>query len=363
MNVTRDEEENFLEKLNKESVAFLKDETTHLTELEINFSSRNLTEIPYLDRVCNLSSKLTILDLSMNRINSLEAKELGGICKRNIKVLNLSHNQIEILHGINDLVSTIEELYLSYNRIKVLNSDIKIELINLRVILLDHNELSSVDNLVFNSRNLKLVDLSFNFINSTSIYFNESPRNMLTVKLNNNQLQEIPSLHEINKTEHSSFFLDLSKNDDLEFVEEFCNFNFSAFRSIKFLVTQNSTNLCPDLNKFKQVKREEGLHGVAIETCGLSLGLKQVNSHCEKISSEKFMVQFLSDFYHVFIYSNLAILVVCICIAIFAGDYSQFEDSSHNLDEDEAHSLNTKRLNDSLILFKLRKSRQEILKK
>ncbi len=359
------DEQYSLQKFKDDSNKFFESKSQLLVQLEMNFSKKRLSNIPYLESICIFSSKFTTLDLSVNQISSLEGYQLGETCERNIKRLNFTYNQIETIQGINSLISNIEEIYLGHNLIKVLNPDNRIELANLKIISLEHNLISSVEKLVLDSANLEFIDLGFNSINLAKIYFKESTEKRVKISLNENNLHEIPFIQEIknpNRT-RSIYDLDLS-NNDLDLPHEFCYFKFEIYESISITVTLKSNEMCRQLNWYGSTNSKKERHRIKIKDCGLFLSSSDLKSFCDPLLQENNYFKLFLDNYGLFIYASIFISVGYIIVVVFCQNYSEFEDSYTFFDANEFFepdttermTINTKRLHDSITILRTKKS-------
>jgi dynein light chain 1, axonemal len=115
----------------------------YATEREIEPSEAKEIKLifqnPPIERLdIGILSKLTnceALRLSTNAINAMIS--FGGM--KNLKILSLSRNQIKHIRGLDEVGTTLEQLWLSYNLVEKLDNLSKCEV--LRVLYVAHNKI------------------------------------------------------------------------------------------------------------------------------------------------------------------------------------------------------------------------------
>lgn len=240
----------------------------------ISCNMYTLTEI-----VCENSSVVEIIDFSRSRIKNirnmgltysdftnvrscnLSHNEIGVLSIKNtrlivssklLEVLDLSHNQIELVfhsNGLNRLSSRMTDLILSHNKIYWLDPESFSTKKQLRTLKLNNNKIVSFSaSLLVYLENLLHLDLSFNEIT----YINDSNfrnlKNLRTLKLNNNKLTTVPKTFD---SFESLKELDLSNNliKTLDFDMSTISKNSNFFSNNTELIILNlSSNNLSDLH-------------------------------------------------------------------------------------------------------------------
>lgn len=212
---------NLDKKFSKEAINKIRNLPTiqKLLPTEIDLSGQNLTNIKlkkYFDS--NENKTIKKLDLSNNNLFSLEGIpqylfdvleelylngnvnnlinsqgfNLTGINNfKNLKILNLSYNKINILS--NDFPISLEKLELTNNNISSISSIIR--LINLKELLLNNNNITLDVKFEFNV-GLRMLDLSKNNITSMENHFDKLKNSLEELNLSDNKIQELIDLNE-----------------------------------------------------------------------------------------------------------------------------------------------------------------------
>ncbi|KAJ9598947.1 hypothetical protein L9F63_010541 [Diploptera punctata] len=154
------------------------------------------------------------LDFSNNKIRSMPETSFHFL--KRLKVLELQDNQIDLVHkgtfqgGIH---GSLEELYLSYNNLQVINTHTFVDLSSLTWLQLDDNKISRIEKRAFmNMDRLKRLDLRGNKIHSIS---DEAFQNLPELELLDiayNQLQDLDFAMLDQVGTLSSFKLNVSHN-------------------------------------------------------------------------------------------------------------------------------------------------------
>ncbi len=159
----------------------------NITEIEIR-NNTNLTLSNFSLASLESLNKLSIVNSNLKKIDD---KILEGL--KNIKEINFSGNKIENLSFINSSLVNLSKLNLTQNKITKIEKLHDLAMIN--EINLSHNDIRMVNSHSFyRNPNLKRLDLSFNkitFISNYSFYFSDT---LKFLNLNNNPIENIEAL-------------------------------------------------------------------------------------------------------------------------------------------------------------------------
>ena len=148
------------------------DSLSDLTDLDhLDLSENEITEIP---KSINNLEKLITLNIDINQL-----KEVDNLKLQNLRVLFLSHNEIQSLPNINKLIN-LETLFIDFNKLKSINQicDLK----KLTWIQLNNNKIENIDCL-FQMPSLTNIEAKNNKIKG-KVYLNESSNsNLSTLRL------------------------------------------------------------------------------------------------------------------------------------------------------------------------------------
>ncbi|XP_052722647.1 probable LRR receptor-like serine/threonine-protein kinase At3g47570 [Vigna angularis] len=145
----------------------------------------------------NFSNSLTILDLSSNMLTSSTFQLLSNF-SLNLQELYLSHNNIVLSSPVHSTFPSLVILDLSYNKMSssvfqcIFNFSSKLQNLYLQNCSLgDDSFLMSAISITNSSSSLVSLDLSFNLLKSSSIFYwlFNSTTNLRTLKLNDNMLE------------------------------------------------------------------------------------------------------------------------------------------------------------------------------
>ncbi|SHJ09077.1 hypothetical protein SAMN04487911_1117 [Arenibacter nanhaiticus] len=160
------------------NITFLSAEGQQIKDIDLSFNTT-------LDTLFLNGNHLTVIDISNNPnliVLEVQANELSSIkglsTSKNLKKVNLSFNNFEEISINNE---SIEELLVSHNLLKYINTD---DALNLKNVLLIHNQLTTVDfsantlleTLLISSNKLQSINLEKN----TSLTHLYSSSNLLT---------------------------------------------------------------------------------------------------------------------------------------------------------------------------------------
>lgn len=168
-----------------------------LTKLErLDMHKNKLTSFPK-----NLPPSLVYLSLHSNSIRYIGKNVLNGLS--NLTELHLDFNKLTdlgVAPGVFSAASSLKELELSYNQLAKFPEGLPESLKSVRV---TNNNITIVkSSSLLLLRKLMVLDLSYNRIAGSTINF-AYMRNLLTLNLNNNRLQNVPLYLPRNLTELS----------------------------------------------------------------------------------------------------------------------------------------------------------------
>ena len=175
---------------------------TSNTSRTLDLSNQNITNEQLLN--IQFHRNIKILDLSNNQITSLE----NVIFPTNLEILDLQNNQITSLQNV-IFPTNIMKLLIENNQITSLQNVIFPT--NLKFLYLENNQITSLENVIF-PENLKSLELQYNQI--TSLENINFPRQLETIKLANNRIKIIKDI----TFPESLIYLNLSYNN-IEFIE------------------------------------------------------------------------------------------------------------------------------------------------
>jgi len=188
---------------------------------KINLANNNIEQL-----IFEKSIGLIELDLDNNKINFLSFKNSSGNNFEFLMYLSANENRIQSVEGINNLIN-LEYLSLSVNEIREIN--IK-KLNKLKYLQLKSNLL---ENFIIHKNNqyLQYIDVSFNNINSFTIFGEcNALKNLI---LDNNKLSDInfsenKNINQFNNSINNNF----NKFKNLELID----ISFNLISEIKFLI-------------------------------------------------------------------------------------------------------------------------------
>lgn len=141
----------------------------------------------------NLKGSSYNVDFSNCHIQSIFVNGLNNFNKQEIKMLNLSHNEIRIFNepGVFSTLIDFHKLDLSYNLLTTIHSDAFSGIASLETLFLNDNEISNLDPLLFfHSPKLRKLFLHNNQILTISNNLFEIPSELHQLTLNNNKIMQ-----------------------------------------------------------------------------------------------------------------------------------------------------------------------------
>lgn len=165
---------------------------------ELNFSKNTVTKLNSVEDFSKMlcQQKIETLDLSFNNLSTIDDENFRYLS--NLKLLNLSYNQISQINLFAFSVDSdqITKLDLSHNLIKD----------------------SSLEFLLFSSLiNLKWLNMDYNLLTSLSNHFLFNLYNLEYLSIKNNYLKSLDLFYFVNKNNEFLRYIDLSNNFGLKF--------------------------------------------------------------------------------------------------------------------------------------------------
>ncbi|XP_047529776.1 chaoptin-like [Vanessa atalanta] len=163
-----------------------------LPKIEVlDLQENNLVEFStkYFANVSNKDTDFAV-NVSYNKITSLVGGRLASI-----NVLDVSHNLIETISRefFNSLGDQIRQVFLSYNRITLLDNSAFGSLPNLNILNLQENDISIIKRRAFSDMpSLQILDLSQNRIGQLSVEQFHSLHRLKLLRLDKNKLRALP---------------------------------------------------------------------------------------------------------------------------------------------------------------------------
>lgn len=161
-----------------------------LNELDLlDLGDSNIKALP--ENVFCPVGYLQTLNLTRNRIRSSERLGFGPGCGGNVRLLDLSHNELRSL-AENSVISRLHRLhflYLQHNNITEISGEAFAGLINLRIFNASFNRLETVHEGIFaSSRELREIYLNNNMLYELAKGIFHRLEQLLVLNLSNNQL-------------------------------------------------------------------------------------------------------------------------------------------------------------------------------
>ncbi|GBP85498.1 Toll-like receptor 7 [Eumeta japonica] len=161
-----------------------------LRELQsLDLGNNNLKVIPS-DVFCPLNN-LHILNLTQNRIKSLDRLGLGQGCGSNIQSLDLSSNELKTLNEESEIstLKRLQELRLQHNNITEISGEALNGLISLRILNMSYNNIQSLQEGTFvSTKELREIYLNNNLLFELAKSVFHRLEQLLVLDLSNNQI-------------------------------------------------------------------------------------------------------------------------------------------------------------------------------
>ncbi|CAH0399879.1 unnamed protein product [Chilo suppressalis] len=161
-----------------------------LRELQdLDLGKNNLKAIPS-DVFCPLDN-LQVLNLTNNKIRSVDRLGFGKSCGSGVRSLDLSHNELKSLSEESEIAGLrrLQELRLQYNNISDISSETFNGLISLRILNISYNNLQLIPEGTFaNTKELREVYLNNNQLFELARGVFHRLEQLLVLDLSNNQL-------------------------------------------------------------------------------------------------------------------------------------------------------------------------------
>lgn len=164
---------------------------------KIDFSGSRITTLQNTQVRYSSFTNVRVFNLSFNEIDQmLFLNDVLPISFTNLKTLDLSYNKIEIvyaLNGLDRLSMKMTVLNLSYNKIVSFESECFKTKSKLRTLNLNNNRIPMLSASVYKYfNNISNLDLSFNDIAYIEVKVFENLTSLHILKLNNNKLTAVP---------------------------------------------------------------------------------------------------------------------------------------------------------------------------
>ncbi|CAH0719894.1 unnamed protein product, partial [Brenthis ino] len=161
-----------------------------LRELQILDLGKNNLKVVPSDVFCPLDN-LQILNITHNKIKSIDRIGFGKSCGSGLRSLDLSYNELKTLSEDSELsgLRRLQELRLQNNNISEISSEIFNGLISLRILNISHNNLQSIPEGTFaNTKELREIYLNNNLLFELARGVFHRLEQLLVLDLSNNQL-------------------------------------------------------------------------------------------------------------------------------------------------------------------------------
>ncbi|KAH9511324.1 acid phosphatase det1 [Dermatophagoides farinae] len=267
------------------------------TNEKVNHLGRDLLELNIFEQHGNDSSTIHELDLSNQLIHTIQSGVFNHT--KNLKILNLSHNQLKVINRnwLTISLANLVRLILRKNQITEIGLLAFDNLRSLRFLDLRHNHLGNlldgtfwglnrVERLyldhnhittirygwTYGMQSLKILSMEFNQIDSIELEaFKSFSRRLLRLNLHSNRLQQITTFSLINLNQLER--LDLSNNS----IKKIEPRSFYSLKKLQFLDLS--------MNKLSNVFNEDGELFIGMESLK---DLRLNSNHIEKIGVNTF---------------------------------------------------------------------------
>ena len=245
----------------------------------LNLSHNNLIEIPI-----NIINLINLEELYVHNNNlSTISDSLYRLPK--LQILNLSHNNLtEISDNISNL-TTLIELNLAHNKLSKLPKNIA-KLNDLEILNVAHNIITKIDFNISNMSNLRefniesnnLCEINYNLTHKTLFLKNN---NLKSIDLSNTHISDIPEWV-LEHTSIKELYLDDNKistlSDNINVLQQLQKISISnnLLENINLKQSTKITSLYADTNKLKDVKLPSLLNRIDLSDNKLELFPKDI---------------------------------------------------------------------------------------
>jgi Leucine-rich repeat (LRR) protein len=222
---------NSIKRISSHSLNYL----TNLNHLDLSYNNIDIDIDADNDLNLNLKT-LNSLDLSYNKIKSVDFRYFSNDLKINLERLNLNSNALEYLINLNDL-KNLRYLSLSSNKLNELYLIPITKLVHLIKLDLSKNFFKQVHrNMLGHMKNLTKLDFSYNYISVLDGFIFKNFKNLEKLYLQHNELKQI----DLNWFKSCGMLnvIDIS-NNQIDTIKNFDN-NMAHLNNLKIIRLSNN---------------------------------------------------------------------------------------------------------------------------